>query len=866
MEVKIVQLAALLLVFVTMLLPFLFSFVQLYGLQGSEEEKAKLRRLGSLLSFLFNGATLLAGMVLAYVTRHLLRVALQILSTGITCQDLIRFGVMCLVRTTLAWCFCRVLQKFFQNLYTERWGRARVSFLVCLTLLISALCCFAGESGSGSVKITEICRKTMVDWEDPAFGYEITCEGSYVEITNFGVLPWETKHMFLSARENALRYSELEDVVLAPGESMRHAMGEKVSMPLSKKGGDTVYLSNSLGGVTDSVMLPALERDERYTLRDGKWKLIVPKKAVQLGMPAFSAAGGFYEEAFDLTLSAEEGLTVYYTLDGSIPTEQSQKYTGPINVYNRSSEPNVYRAIRNVQRDYLNKTFSGEKPVDKAFVVRAVAADDKGNCSPVATATYFVGLEKYRDRTVISLVSDPEGLFSDETGICVTGGAYDAWYAEVLKNTPEGEEMDTSGMPDENYNQMGMDWERPASMEVYQNGQSILQQEVGIRVQGHSARYSGFLKRFSIFARKEYSGSTWLDENLVSDVPQHSLVLRRGDLYALCQKLCAQRDVATQDFKEVTAFLDGEFWYDTYLFEKFSEKNMASKYGLTDENVVLVKNGERPGNANDGENGYDDFRDYLANTDFSVPENYAHLGEIMDIQSYIDMICINAYMSNMDYTEFWNNLLWRTVYPENTAKGDGRWRWGLLDMDLGWSQLLPQYGDLESYEIDPFTMEGMWQRVPLTQWRVFAPLRRSPDFCRQFVISFMDIMNTTLSPENGARAIAELGITSKQIAKFMEHRPEYAAGYLAKEFGLSQPETITLISEYPIQINTAVSEPKGGIWTGRYFTEYPITVKTEREDFVGWEITSGGQTQQYHDREVEIPVTRGGMTIRAIFE
>ena len=48
-----------------------------------------------------------------------------------------------------------------------------------------------------------------------------------------------------------------------------------------------------------------------------------------LTAPTFSLAAGTYNEAKEVTLSAEEG-TIYYTLDGTTPTAASEEYTGAI--------------------------------------------------------------------------------------------------------------------------------------------------------------------------------------------------------------------------------------------------------------------------------------------------------------------------------------------------------------------------------------------------------------------------------------------------------------------------------------------------------------------------------------------------------
>ena len=74
--------------------------------------------------------------------------------------------------------------------------------------------------------------------------------------------------------------------------------------------------------------------------------------------PMFSVAEGVFTEPFDLTLSAEEGNSIYYTLDGTNPTTDSNLYQG--------------ESIK----------------ISEYTVVKAIAIDKQGASSSIATATY----------------------------------------------------------------------------------------------------------------------------------------------------------------------------------------------------------------------------------------------------------------------------------------------------------------------------------------------------------------------------------------------------------------------------------------------------------------------------------------------
>ena len=139
---------------------------------------------------------------------------------------------------------------------------------------------------------------------------------------------------------------------------------------------------------------------------------IVPRK--------FSRETGSYDEEFMLTVVADTGTTVRYTLDGSMPTAKSPVFPAEgMVIADRSDEPNVLAAVStneiSLETDHVPPT------VTKGTVIRAAAfsSDDK-KMSTVTTETYLVGLD-YKDIKIVSLVLDSDSLFDYETGIYVLG-------------------------------------------------------------------------------------------------------------------------------------------------------------------------------------------------------------------------------------------------------------------------------------------------------------------------------------------------------------------------------------------------------------------------------------------------------------
>ncbi|MGH8322945.1 MAG: chitobiase/beta-hexosaminidase C-terminal domain-containing protein, partial [Steroidobacteraceae bacterium] len=81
---------------------------------------------------------------------------------------------------------------------------------------------------------------------------------------------------------------------------------------------------------------------------------------VRLAAPSFSPTPRGYPTPQSVTLTANSGATIYYTLDGSLPTLSSSVYTGAI-------------------------------PINSTTTIQAIAAQSGSFTSPVAVATYTIG-------------------------------------------------------------------------------------------------------------------------------------------------------------------------------------------------------------------------------------------------------------------------------------------------------------------------------------------------------------------------------------------------------------------------------------------------------------------------------------------
>jgi hypothetical protein len=320
-----------------------------------------------------------------------------------------------------------------------------------------------------NIVISEVCRDNFNGSNETG---EVT---SYIVVRNTGSYTCEIDELYLVNGEDDEDKLTIQNISLKPGGEYKYSFAQDYGINIKKKGGSIICLVDGDGNIIDDVTVPSLSQDESYKLTDGEWNIV----SIKIQAPTFSVESGFYDEPFELDIMSDEGTSIYYTLDSSSPNQNSEQYTSPIYVYNKSDEPNQYRSVQNVVPNYLEIGQLGEDPVDKCFVVRAVAIDQSGKTSDVVTKSYFVGMDNYEDKRVISLVADPDDMFGDE-GIYVTGAEYDEWY--------EGGASSDVEKPIANFNQHGIEWERKANLELFNMGEVVDNQPVGVRIQGASAR------------------------------------------------------------------------------------------------------------------------------------------------------------------------------------------------------------------------------------------------------------------------------------------------------------------------------------------------------------------------------------------
>lgn len=526
-----------------------------------------------------------------------------------------------------------------------------------------------------------------------------------------------------------------------------------------------------------------------FLLADARRERAIQEGIPTLEEPSFSMPGGFYDTAFSLTITAPAHCEIRYTTDGSIPTENSMLYESPILV---DCEMTVADAI-----DHWRRT--GERSeTPNAKVIRAISINSLGEKSEIMSATFFVNAPELQGRSVVSILMNPEDLFGEQ-------GIYDHF---------EGR---------------GEEWERRINLEFFEHAVT-LNQPAGIRIQGASAR-EYYAKRFSVFSRKDYGTGKTFAQNILGEYPIHAFVLREGFMNAFIQHLVQDRNIASADAKETYVFVNGCFWNVAMLQEKYNSTYFENRYGFQKDNVILAKAGVVESEDVKDQASFQALYDYLRTHDLSDDANYAGFQKLADVQSFIDFSCVNLYFGNMDFNEQKNVYYWRSRKPGKSPYEDGRWRWGLYDLDL--ENL--DYGFYET-DINTFSLDTHYAGSAFNTREMYVSLKENRQFCRDFVNTFMDLINTEFRPAHAREIFDAWNCTPAYWRKeenwcesYFPIRNERITEYLAEEFGLSaQPVNIHLRtndeSGGTVTLGTITPALSEAGWDGLYFTDYPLSL------------------------------------------
>lgn len=436
-------------------------------------------------------------------------------------------------------------------------------------------------------------------------------------------------------------------------------------------------------------------------------------------IPVFSVKGGFYSGSQTVGIAvASQDADIFYTLDGTEPTMGSTPYASPI---------------------VLTKT----------SVLRAKTFENDFLPGLTITQTYFI--DETVNLPVISLVTDPDHFFSDETGIYVEGTAGVAGYCTSVPH---------------NVNQ---DWERPVNIELFEKDGTVgLNQMAGVKIFGGCSRIRYPIKSLAFYARKEYETSSF-DYQLFPDKSSReydTFILRAsgddqpGTMFkdALTQMVVKDViDVDVQAYRPVVVYINGEYWGIHNMREKINEHYANDNFGVKADSVDVMK--RNPANSWDIIHGnadhYNAMIAYLNNNDITQPTHYNYICNQLDKDEYINYQITQIFFGGRDWPG--NNIkFWRS-----REKPYDRWRWVLYDLDHTFTEFYSDIMD-EATKVD---CGCDWPNPPWSTY-LFRRMLENKSFRDEFIQRFFLYSESHFSRERIHGIIDQLqGVLAPEIPR-----------------------------------------------------------------------------------------------------
>ena len=447
-------------------------------------------------------------------------------------------------------------------------------------------------------------------------------------------------------------------VILCDGDTAKNTTAQPhTSYKIGRLKQETITLTDPTGRILDKMILPELKSDVSYGRTLGMAGLFyydtpTPFKQNGIGFngyaepPVFSLPAGQYTTIQYVEISVPEGTQVFYTTDGSDPTQQSTPYNGE-----RLELVNVCSVLR--ARAYGTGSL---KPSD------------------IVTATYFVNA--FHALPIVSLVTDPSHIWDEQTGFMTVG-------ANVVK---EAGKLPFKGTVYRKLKDAGVRYD--IHIELYNDSGELLLNQTGEF--GLMGDYSLDMPQKSFkFRSKSKYGSKTFQAKLFPDreyTEYKGFVLRNSGNDSMWTRLqdgfqgrlmdLTGTTIAHQAWKPYAVYLNGQYWGHMNLRERTDKYMIAQFEGMTLEEADQIDLLQGNGSVKAGSN-----KAYKAMLKKIKAGNPAKNPE--DLQYILDNIDVDNLFEYMSYEMFFGNSDIGNTRFYNTNKPGSKWKWVLYDVDYG---------------------------------------------------------------------------------------------------------------------------------------------------------------------------------------
>ena len=538
------------------------------------------------------------------------------------------------------------------------------------------------------------------------------------------------------------------------------------------------------------------------------------------GIVAINVPSGSYSTAQNITLTCPTpASSIYYTLNGDMPTTASTIYAAPITINQTKSIKAICVAAGFLTRPPTTKSYFINENTQLPIV--SISCD-------AATMTDFQTL------TVESDLQEIGGHFEF---FAPNGGAllYEADCA-----------VDQQGK--------GSTYHIPKSLEI------SAKSEYGVSLFNHQ-----------FFPEKNYTN---FDKLILRSGGNDVLQGHIRDYF--CLNLLEKINFNSQASRPVVLFTNGEYRGVFFLNEGIDEKFVENLKGITEENLDLIKKDWTIPEyiASDGTiDNFTTYSNFVNNNSMGNLANYDQAISQTNKEKFIDWMASSVIMNNRDWVYLDNNIRFFADRTQATP----RWEPISWDFDTAFQNIF-QYFSYTGENIDQ-----LLNRPNSTLAKMFRSFMANATFKKEFINRTADLLNTTFSKDTMmATRIANKNEINFDYQRMLLHyglSNNYWEGKLAEiddninlrraivfskyKSNFSLPDTATIrletniVAGGTIQINTI--SPATYPWKGVYFKGNPIKLQalpSPGYQFSGWTIVSGS-TSPIASNDLSSPTLEG---------
>ena len=159
--------------------------------------------------------------------------------------------------------------------------------------------------------------------------------------------------------------------------------------------------------------------------------------------------------------------------------------------------------------------------------------------------------------------------------------------------------------------------------------------------------------------------------------------------------------------------------------EKLSAETLNNRYGVDEDQVVIVKEQELEEGNGEDIRLYEELMSF-ADRDLSDPQEYEAFCDVMDVRSMADLFAIRIYIGDEDFRSDRNAVLWCT---RDKSFNEGRWQYILYDTEY-------------SYGLYDGAHQAAWKdhlSLMLERHPLFASAMRNDEFYGMFLEALEEI-------------------------------------------------------------------------------------------------------------------------------